>query len=285
MATFSWRQWTAITAGVLLFGSLFFINRRPTGKDAEQNTASNGHAAKSISIDSIFSQAEMQVPASVKADVDKIKSGIASADNQAKAKLLDSIVGIYDSIGAQIPATYYTEKLASLKNSTELWYQAGDRYYKCAEVVRSDARAAILQRAIECFDNSLKIDSNNLASIVGKGECIVEGGGSPMEGIGLIEGVLRKDSNNEKALVALGVFSIQSAQYPKAIARFQKVLKIDPSFTEAYVYLAEASEKSGDKQAAITYLKKYNTFVRDTSIKNQINSYINKLESGTDTVQ
>ena len=281
MATFSWRQWTAITLGALLFTSLFFINRKPTGKDAEQDAASNGHATKSISIDSIFSQAEDEVPVAVKAKVDKIKSGIASSDNEAKARLYDSIVGIYDSIGAQIPATYYTEKLANLKNSTDLWYQAGDRYYKCAEVVKSDARVAILQRAMTCFDNSLKADSNNLAAVVGKGECIVQGGGNPMQGIMMIEGVLKKDSNNEKAQVALGAFSIQSGQNAKAIARFKRVLKIDPTFTEAYLYLAEASENSGDKASAITYLKKYSTFVRDSSIKNQINGYISKLENDT----
>lgn len=282
MATFSWRQWTAISITVLLFTTLFFINRTPIGKDAEQSgSASNGHTGKSISIDSIFNQAEAQVPVAIKARVNKIKSGINSANDQLKAMLLDSIVDIYDSAGAQIPATYYTEKLATLKNSTDLWYQAGDRYYKCAEVVKSDARIAILERAMACFDNSLKADSNNLAAIVGKGECIVEGAGSPMQGIMMIEGVLKKDSNNEKAQVALGAFSIQSGQNAKAIARFKRVLKIDPSFSEAYLYLAEASENSGDKASAIGYLKKYSTFVRDSSVRNQINGYISKLENDT----
>ena len=144
-----------------------------------------------------------------------MKNAISGATQQVQTKLLDSIVRIYDSMGAQIPATLYTEKLATLQNSTGVWYQAGDRYYRCVDVVNNNARIPLLQKAMQCFDNSLKIDSNNLAARVGKGECIVQGGGSPMEGIAMIEGVLKIDSNNEKAQIALGNFSIQSGQLPR----------------------------------------------------------------------
>ena len=284
MAAFSWRQWTAITIGTALFASLFFINRKPPKTEASQPQA-GGHANVSVSIDSVFAQSEAGIPAPLKARVGKIENTIAGATQQVQVRLLDSIINIYDSAGAQIPATFYTEKLATLKNSTEIWYEAGDRYYKCASVVDNSVRNTLLQRAMDCFDNSLKLDSNNLAAKVGKGECIVQGGGSPMAGIAMIESVLKKDSNNEKAQIALGSFSIQSGQYAKAISRFNKVLKIDPSFGEAYLYLAQAYESSGNKASAITYLKKYSTFARDSAIKVQINNYIQKLENNDTTTE
>jgi tetratricopeptide (TPR) repeat protein len=279
MATFSRRQWTAITLGTALFASLFFINRKPPKTEAAR-PQQGGHAA-SMNLDSVFEQSEAQISYMIKARVEKIKDAISGATQQVQAKLLDSIINIYDSIGAQIPATLYTEKLATLQNSAGLWYQAGDRYYKCVDVVNSSARTPLLQKAMDCFDNAIKIDPNNLEAKVGKGECIVQGGGSPMEGIAMIEGVLKVDSNNEKAQVALGSFSIQSGQYAKAIARFNRVLKIDPSFTDAYLYLAQAYESSGNKPSAIGYLKKYSTFARDSAVKIQINDYIKKLENDT----
>jgi tetratricopeptide (TPR) repeat protein len=280
MASFSWRQWSAITIGIIVFISLFFINRKPKTESSQPQAA--GHAAQTINIDSIFSQAEAQVPADVKDRVEKIKSSLGKVSMQIQATLLDSLINIFDSAGAQIPATYYTEKLADMEHSSALWYNAGDGYYKCAEVMNTNARVPILQHAMLCFDNSVKADSTNLSAIVGKGECIVQGGGNPMDGIKMIEAVLQRDSNNEKAHIALGIFSIQSGQFPKAIYRFKKVLKLDPTYTEAYVYLAQASESSGDKASAISYLKKYSTFVRDSAIKGQINDYIKKLENNTD---
>ena len=280
MAAFSQRQWAAISVGVLFFASLYFINCKPPQPiGAKAPTRSNSHAGPAISMDSILSEARFGVPVYVKNRINKIMEAMRRSNAAVNAALLDSVINIYDSAGAQLPAALYTEKLAALKNSTGLWYRAGHIYYRTAEVVNADAHQALLQRAMQCFDNSLKLDSNNLEAAVGKGECIVEGAGNPMEGIMMIEGVLKKDSNNEKAQVALGRFSIQSGQNAKAIHRFNKVLKIDPAYSEAYLYLAQASQNSGDTNAAIAYLKKYSTFVRDTTVKNQVNSYILKLEN------
>jgi tetratricopeptide (TPR) repeat protein len=280
MASFSGKQWAAIGASVIFFASLFFINRKPPKAEGAPQTG--GHnAGAAMSIDSVLQQAEAQVPFAFKNRIEKLKGVLQNAPKEQQVSLLDSIINICDSAGAQVSASYYLEKLANIQNTTAIWYEAGDSYYKCAEVVNNAARVPLLTRSIQCFDNALKVDSNNLEAKVGKGECIVQGAGNPMEGIKMIEGVLKRDSNNEKATIALGTFSIQSGQFPKAIARFKKVLKIDPTFTDAYVYLAQASEGSGDKMAAIGYLKKYSTFARDSVVKIQVNDYIKKLEGDT----
>jgi tetratricopeptide (TPR) repeat protein len=285
MATFSSRQWIAITGGVVLFTALFFINRKAPAKVDNGENQSNGHAGQVMGFDSVLIQSQAQIPASIKGRIDKINGALSSASAQEQAKLLDSIIYIYDSIGAHIPATYYTEKVAALENSSSFWFEAGDRYYKSAEILNSAARRTVLERGITCFANALKIDSNYKDAQVGMGECIVAMGTNPMQGIQMIEGVLKKDSNNEKAQIALGEFSIQSAQYPKAIYRFNKVLKIDPTYIEAYLYLAQAYESSGNKNTAISYLKKYSTFAKDTAIKNQVDNYISKLENDTTTIK
>jgi len=280
MASFSWRQWTAITGGAILFTSLFFINRKPPKAETTTPQA-NGHTVQAVSIDSIFNQAEVQVPALVRERLNNIKGALSGSSPDAQFKLLTSIVRLYDSVGAQLPATFYIEKMAALQNSSDLWCRAGDNYYKCAEIVNPNARDPLLKRAITCYNSALSADSANIDAKIGKGECIVQGGGNPMEGIMMIEGVLKKDSNNEKAQIALGAFSIQSGQFPKAISRFKKVLKIDPSYIEAYLYLAQAYENSGDKSSAVLNLEKYNTFATDSAIKIQVNNYIKKLENDT----
>lgn len=279
MASFSRRQWFAIGVAVILFTLLFFINRKPPKVTGDQ--PQGGHTGVVVNIDSMVGQSEAVVPMAVKNRIERWKKAIPASANEIRVILLDSVISLYDSLGAQLPSGYYAEKLAAIDNSTDTWFRAGDSYYKCAEIANNSSRLPLLQRAMQCFDNALKADPKNLQAKVGKAECIVEGAGSPMEGIGMIEDVLKQDSNNEKALVALGTFSIQSGQYAKAIARFTKVLKIDPTFIDAYLYMAQASEGEGNKAAAVGYLKKYSTFARDSAVKVQVNNYIKKLEGDT----
>ena len=76
-----------------------------------------------------------------------------------------------------------------------------------------------------------------------------------------------------------GFFSEKSGQWDKAIARFNKVLKIKPDFIEAYLHLADAYEQKGDKTKAIASLEKYSTLVDDPTVKTEVQNYINKLKN------
>lgn len=283
MATFSSRQWLAISGSIILFASLFFINRKAPAVANQPQPPSGGHVAKTEDFSHVLDEAKAQVAADKLAAAGKLEKTLSSASAEEQGHILNSIINIYDSAGARIPATYYMEKLAALQNSARLWYNAGNNYYNASELADQAARGTLIQKASECYNNSLKIDSANLDTKVGIAKCLVEGGGSPMQGIQMLEGVLRKDSNNENAQLALGEFSIQSGQYPKAIYRFKRVLQIDPNFIEANLYLEDTYEKMGNKQEAISCLKKYSTFVHDKKIKAQVESYMKKLESN-DTI-
>ena len=74
-------------------------------------------------------------------------------------------------------------------------------------------------------------------------------------------------------------FSEKSGQWDKAIARFEKVLKIQPDFIEAYLHLADAYQQKGDQQKAIESLEKYVKLVDDITIKSEVQEYINKLKN------
>ncbi|HTB06607.1 MAG TPA: tetratricopeptide repeat protein [Bacteroidia bacterium] len=282
MASFSSRQWIAVSAGTVLFISLFFINRKAPAKAADSSQPS-AHAGKGVSFEQILADAMMQVSGNQRNDIKKLDDKLAAVSGSDQPPIIKSIINIYDSLGDELPATYYMEKLAAVQSDARLWYHAGDRYYRLIQVVKPDAHDAVLQRALDCFNKSLVIDSTNADARVGAGQCMVQQGQNPMQGIMRIESVLKKDSNNEKAQIALGAFSVQSAQYPKAIYRFNRVLKIDPSYIEAYLYLAETYEGMGNKKEAVFNLEKYCTFVKDTAIKSQVSSYIQKLKG--DTIQ
>lgn len=71
-------------------------------------------------------------------------------------------------------------------------------------------------------------------------------GASPMEGIMSLRQIAEDHPNNPKAQFYLGLFSIQSGQYEKAVERFRRVVELDPANVEAYRFLGDAHQSLGD---------------------------------------
>src|ERR1700722_10716893 len=110
MASFSSRQWIAITGSVILFASLFYVNRKAPAS-AEKGPVAGGHVVNTAEdFARILEEAKKQVPEDVQASIDRIDKELASGNSEYNsAQLLKSIISKYDSVGAIIPGTYYAE--------------------------------------------------------------------------------------------------------------------------------------------------------------------------------
>ncbi len=98
----------------------------------------------------------------------------------------------------------------------------------------------------------------------------------PMQGILKIRKVAEDYPNNIKANYILGILSMQTAQYDKAISRFETVIKNSPDNIEAHRFLAQALLNTGDTVAAQkTYEKAM--LLADEVPKAEIEEEISKL--------
>ena len=102
-------------------------------------------------------------------------------------------------------------------------------------------------------------------------------GQNPMEGIMMLKEIVDQDPENVEALFYLGMFSMESDQFEKAVVRFQSILSIDSSFIIAHRYLGESLLAIGDTIGALNELEKYVVIERDGKNKQEINMLINKL--------
>lgn len=288
MATFSSRQWLAILASVLLLVSFFLINRKPPATEANKPPIASGHTgAQPAAMDFgvLLDEAKKQVPAEQQPAISQLEAELSGDTGEARVATLKALINAYDTVGDIIPATYYAEKLAEMRNSADLWYKAADRYYSASEIGDESARLTLVQKASQCYTNSYRIDSTNLDTKVGIGKCLVELSPAPMQGIGIIKEVVKQDSNNLQAQLALGELSIQSSQFPNALYRYKRVLQIKPSYGEAYLSLAYIYQKTGNKQEEINNLEKYSTFVPDKKSREEVIEQIKKLKNDTLTNQ
>ncbi|MDZ4823034.1 MAG: tetratricopeptide repeat protein [Flavobacteriales bacterium] len=79
---------------------------------------------------------------------------------------------------------------------------------------------------------------------------------NPMEGIRLLRELVEKDSTNLDAQFQLGLFSIESGQMEKAIARFEKILAMDSTHAGALVEWGGIKFQAGQKEEALELFRK-----------------------------
>lgn len=107
-------------------------------------------------------------------------------------------------------------------------------------------------------------------------------GESPMEGILLLREVLEKDPENIEAHWHLGVFSVESRQFEKAIERFEKVCELDnslePKYKEAYFYLGNLYANLGEKEKAIKNFYQLLSLNPNDELKSETENLLKQLE-------
>src|SRR5690606_36355072 len=127
-------------------------------------------------------------------------------------------------------------------------------------------------------EQALAIDSDNLDAKTGLGSAYVSGTNNPMEGIVLLQEVVKADPLHIEANKSLGLFSMQSRQFDRAIDRFKTVVSQQPD-AESYFYLATSYENIGLKSEAIAAFEKSRDLAADPTLTQFINRKIDELSN------
>ena len=213
-----------------------------------------------------------------KKSVQKLDDAIKSSPNKKLA--FENMINMWDSLNRPSLAAYYMEQAALASPIEKNWLEAGNRYYAATRFVEEADRPLLFGKAMDCFEHVLELNPKNIDAKMNLAACYVEGSSEPMKGIGMLKELEKTDSNNVNLQLNFAFFSEKSGQWEKAIPRFEKVLKIQPDFIEAYLHLADAYQQLGKNDKAIENLEKYKTAVDDVTIKAEVQEYINKLTTG-----
>jgi len=197
----------------------------------------------------------------------------------ADASLQDSVSRFWDKRKRPDLAAVFAEKMAKSSNAAKDWFKAGDRYFYAVQFCKDPTEVpALYQGARACYESGLKLDPKNVDAKVQLAATWVDGSDQPMKGIGMLREIEKTDSNNLQLQLTLASFSVKSGQSDKAISRFEKVLRIDPSYIVAYLYLADLYEQMGNKEKTIDMLEHYKAETPDVLEKQEIEKSIQKLK-------
>lgn len=205
-------------------------------------------------------------------------------ERDGNAGFRDSLIALYDMLRKPVPSAFHAWKKAEQSKDVDAWTEAGERFLLNAKYMGDQAqKTSWFATSKECFEKAVALAPNDLDIKVDLGVCLVEGasflGTAPMQGIGLLREVEQLDPKNIKALVNLGYFSVKSGQFDKAEERFNKVLEVDPTYIDAYLYLADMHEKQQKPAEAIAALNNYKNKVTDPQRKIEVEQYIEELSN------
>jgi tetratricopeptide (TPR) repeat protein len=191
----------------------------------------------------------------------------------------------YETLHQPALAGYYYEKLTHLEPDNEnIWFAMGKNFWE-AEQNEADEKTFKYYNSLSYKALAKVLEKNpkgNLDAMTDQAFNIMEGGfQAPMMGVGLLKDVVQMDPDNRKALNYLGLFSIKSGQYDKAIDRFQHLISLGPDNDLNYPYyyraIGQAYAATGKNKEALDAFTKYKSLVSDESLKQEADKLIQSI--------
>ena len=99
-----------------------------------------------------------------------------------------------------------------------------------------------------------------------------------MQGIQMLRGVLADDPKNEFALYNMGMLSVQSGQYEKAIDRLLELMAVNPNHVQGNLLLGVAYLNKGSKEKARQQFEKVKKLDSDPAVQATVESYLKDLK-------
>jgi len=278
------KQIVVVVAILAVSGYLYHLN--PKGLVKPKATRTNGGvaggekpAASTVTMATVSATGKIAIGAGLSAKINDLENQLKNAPESNKAALERQLAVQWDDDNQTAPAAFYYQAAARKENKFEDWLNAGNRFNDSFKLTQdTTAQATYNAGAAEAFQNALKLKGKSLEAKTGLGIADVNGAASPMEGIRLLLEVVKEDPKNVAANLNLGMFSMKSGQYDKAIDRFKTVIAAKPGF-EPYFYLAETYKQLGRKTEAIAAYQKCKEMMPDPVFGQRIDEYIKELKN------
>jgi tetratricopeptide (TPR) repeat protein len=231
--------------------------------------------------DSISShiQSHVQAPAEVRDRIALLRTQIqTSTEKEKNAIFADSLASLYRLSSRYDSAAWFAEEASKFFNSTESWIEVADDYYQAYTLALDQSKQKkMAEKAQKYYGKVLEKNSKNL-EIKTKMAMTYLSSPNPMQGITMLREVLAEDPTNELALFNMGMLSIQSGQYAKAVDWLEKLIKVNPAHIQGQLLYGLALMNSGEKKRAKEQFEKVKQMDEDPAVHATVNSYLKDLK-------
>ncbi|HET8827725.1 MAG TPA: tetratricopeptide repeat protein [Pelobium sp.] len=280
------KQYIVIGLVGILMVVLYSLDIKGLVKQEDENaemqstaTAGSPKQAKEVDAESVIAVSKQMISASLTADIEKLEEQAKTAEGDNKIELKKQIAVKWDDVNQPAAAAFLYEEVAKAQPNYKNWLITGDRFTEGYQNFRDTALTlGLVTKAINAYNKALEFDPNSLDAKTGLGVAYVSGTQNPMQGIQLLLAVVKEDPQNEKANMNLGMFSMKSGQFQKAVDRFKTVIDVRPT-PEAWFYLGTSYENLGQKAEAILAYEKSKELAADPSLSDFVDRKIKELKN------
>jgi len=279
------KQIIVIGSVVVLMGLMLSLDIQGLVKPNEGAAAANASGPaqtakiKEVSLEDISLKSKESLNASLKKQISDLEAQLKSASESDKLSIEKQLAQQWDDVNQSTPAAFYYELIAEKEPNFDSWLKAGDKFTDAyQQSMDTLVQPALVQKAISSYQKADKIKPNTLEVKTGLGIAYVTGTPNPMQGITLLLDVVKQDPKNLKANLNLGLFSMKSGQFDKAVERFKTVIEIAPS-AEAWFYLASSYENMDRKTEAIAAYLKTKEIAADPNMSTFVDRKVNELSN------
>ena len=200
------------------------------------------------------------------------------SNSEKKITFADSLAHKYRKLHQYDSAVKYIEIVANAKAAPKAYVAAGDFNFEAYSFSVEDTRDGYNENARKYYHKALETNPKDY-DVKCKLAMTYVGGENPMEGIGILKGVLKDDPKNETAMYQLGILSLQSGQNAKAVDRFEELIEVNPKNANAHYYLGVSLANVGKKDKAIESLNKAKELEKDPGFRAAVDDYLAELKS------
>ena len=275
------KQIIAIGAVTVLVGVLYSLDIKglvkPKGERGLKPTTET--SAVSVTSQAVSESGKQALNTNLASEITKLEEEIKLASKTEKLALQKALAQKWDDVNDPAPAAFVWEQIATTENSYKNWLTAGN-YFTDAYTNYKDSTAlpTFVEKAINAYSKALEINSQGLDAKSGLGAAYVTEGKNPMQGIQLLLSVVKEDPKNLNANMNLGLFSMKSGQFEKAVNRFKTVISVKET-PEAYFYLGTSHENLGEKNEAILAYTKSKELAADPGLAAFVDKKIKELNN------
>jgi tetratricopeptide (TPR) repeat protein len=273
--------------GITLIALLFFFAKT---KGPNKPITEEGHTAKAstnaahistIDYNKFIAEAKKNISADKVKMIDSFEHQLANTNTTAvsnKILITQQLIAAWKAAGSKIITAQYAKQLANLTQQPKDYAQAGD-YLVTAFETAADSTLSIQlgNEAFEVLQKAIETDSTNIDNKVNMAACLMESRHQIMDGVPILLEIVKKSPNHLKANFILAKFAVVSGQYDKAIIRLERLIANNPSYTDAYLVLANAYSSKGDVQKAKITLQQCQQHTTDARIKTELNKLIKQF--------
>ncbi len=274
-------QIIVVAAVVLVIGFLLYKPVKGLVDEEEKNAAATTSqaeaAASQFNLSSVSEAAKRGLNPAIVNEITDLEAKAHKAEGSERVKLYQQLADKWNDVEKPAPQAYIYEEMANIDPKFEYYLKSGDNYRKGYTNLQDTVLASALnQKAIEVYQKAVDLNGSSLDAKTGLGAAMVTGTNNPMAGIAILREVVQADPKNLEANKTLGLFSLQSRQFDRAIDRFKIVIEQKPD-AESYFYLATGYENIGMKNEAIAAFQKSKELAADPSLSQFIDRRIEEL--------